>query len=481
MSIFLTGATGFVGRHLLASPDLARHGPVVAVVRREHSVAAESASPTGPRWVTADLHDPETYREALRGCDTVVHLAARTGPGTSAEHDRTNCEATRRLIEEAKAAGVRRFLFVSTIAVTYPEKRAYPYARAKERAEAAVRASGLDWAILRPTIIFGPGSPVGEGLRGLATAPILPLFGGGRARIHPVHVDDVVAAVVALLAEENWEGEIHDFGGREDLPFGEFLRRLRRAMRGSRGPALPLPVSPLISLLSVLERLPLPALPVTAGQFYAFRHDGVAASTRLSPAREERRGVREILEEMLSGAERGYRPIESPFPPPGGAGAGVGAEDDAHGPDAARLEAECVSMTRYLIGTEPSEYVRSKYREAHRNVLAGPTHRDSSFDGTLVAFARRGPLAVRLADTWAAVFSRSGPLRRKLVLLLAILESDGRTASRVDTPEPGGAVGFALRSALRGIGFAVSLLLAVLLFEPWRRLRRGDGGGEGGK
>ncbi len=460
MRVFLTGGTGFVGRRLLAHPGFCASDEMVALARRP-PVGVEAT------WVEGDLLEPGSWREALSGCDTVVHLAARTGPGTADEHDRANHGATRVLLEAAEAAGVNRFLHVSTIATSYPEHRHYPYARAKAGAEAAVRGSRLDWAILRPTIVLGPGSPVGEGLRGLATAPVLPLFGSGRARIQPVHVDDVAEAIVSLLAEDRWERRVVDFGGRDVVPFGDFLRRLRIELVGQPGPILPVPVRPLVAGLGLWERLGLPRLPATAGQFYAFLHDGVATEgAEARPALAERRGLDELVAETAADPGE-YRAVESPFPPTSA------APPPELGPEeVAELDAECRAMTCFLIGQGPSEYALSKYRDGHRRGIGGPADDAPSFDDELVAFARRGPWAVRVADSWATFFSRGGTLRRKLVLLLAILESDGETSARVDSPEPGGPVGFVLRTALRGFGFAASFLIAIAIFAPRRRRSR---------
>jgi nucleoside-diphosphate-sugar epimerase len=454
MSVFLTGATGFVGRRLLSRPELRAEGDLVALARRP-------LDDPRARWVAGDLRDPAAWRDSLRGCRTVVHLAARTGAGSPTEHEEINDAAVRRLLVEAERAGVRRFLLVSTIAATYPEKRHYPYARAKERAEAAVRASTLDWAILRPTIVLGPGSPVGASLRSLAGAPFLPLLGGGRAILQPVHVDDVAAAIGALLAEEHWEGRIVDLGGPAAPTFAEFLRAVRIEVRGTPGPAIPIPVRPLVAVLGTWERLGGPRLPVTAGQFYAFLHDGVAREGGdARPPLAERRGLAAMVAELGAGDEPRRR-IVSPFPPPPQEGTPGDGPAPPVDPDAV-LDAECATFTRYLIGAEPSAYARTKYREGHRPGIGGPADLPPSPDDRLVEFARRGPLATRIADTWAGLFARGGRLRRKLVLLLAILESDGATSARVDSPEPGGAVGFGLRTALRGAGFLVSLAVAAL-------------------
>jgi hypothetical protein len=135
-----------------------------------------------------------------------------------------------------------------------------------------------------------------------------------------------------------------------------------------------------------------------------------------------------------------------------------------------QLAREAHVLTRHLIGEPPSAYVIEKYVRAHDPGRCGP---GSGAGNRLVSFARRSPFAARLADAWAAVFDRGGILRRKLALLVAVLESTGSTSAKVDTPDRGGPAGFALRTALDGIVFLATLLFAApFLFRPRIRRRR---------
>ncbi|HMB70433.1 MAG TPA: hypothetical protein VKU85_14040, partial [bacterium] len=125
----------------------------------------------------------------------------------------------------------------------------------------------------------------------------------------------------------------------------------------------------------------------------------------------------------------------------------------------AELDAECETFCRYLIGTDPGEYVKRKYREAHAPGRRGPRR---ELQDPLTEVARRGPGFARLMDAWAVVFARDGTLRRKLVLLLAVLESSGETSGAVDRPDAGSMPGFFLATALRVAGFMLTLAAAVI-------------------
>ena len=130
-----------------------------------------------------------------------------------------------------------------------------------------------------------------------------------------------------------------------------------------------------------------------------------------------------------------------------------------------RLQRECRVFTRHLIGTAPGEYVAERYLDAHR-VRTDFTPR-SRFDRFLCWFAAVTPFAARLADAWCAVFAPGSVLRRKLVLLLAMLESCAPHYRRLEDVSGNRALAFAGLFA-RGLGAALVLLVSVLLFLPAR-------------
>jgi nucleoside-diphosphate-sugar epimerase len=272
MPLVLTGGTGFLGRRLVAALAAAGAPPGILLSRRPGPPA-----PAGWRWAAADLARPGPWAAALEGADTVAHLAALTGKGSRRAHFRANRDTTRHLLDAARAAGVRRFLFVSSVAAGYADRRHYHYANAKAEAEALVRDSGLQTLVVRPTMILGPGSPVLANLSRLATLPVPVAFGPPDQPVQPVHVDDVARALVALLAAPAWDGRVVEVGGPEVVPAGELAARIRAARGLPARRPLRLPVEPLRTVLAVLEPLALPLLPFTAGQLAAFTNPGVAA------------------------------------------------------------------------------------------------------------------------------------------------------------------------------------------------------------
>jgi hypothetical protein len=133
----------------------------------------------------------------------------------------------------------------------------------------------------------------------------------------------------------------------------------------------------------------------------------------------------------------------------------------------ARLARECRIFTRHLIGADPGEYVTTRYTDAHR-VRPGFTA-ESPFDRFLCAFARGSPLMTRLADAWSAVFAPTAVLRRKLVLLLAMLESSAPHYRRLEAVPSVRALAFLSLSG-RGLLAVLTLLVSLLVFVPARLL-----------
>lgn len=274
---FVTGAAGFIGRRLI--PMLTADGACRVRCLSRRALPADIAG--GVDTVVGDLRDPASYRAALRGCDTVVHLAAVTGKAGPRDYFAVNEQGTMALLDACRQTGVQRFIFTSSIAATYQKTVAYHYADSKQRAERAVHDSGLNYVIVRPTIVLGKGSPIGDRLIALAALPLTPLFGDGSVRVQPIHVDDVAAFLGAMAGMTPLPDRDIDLGGPDVLTLEEMIRRIRRLVRGSDSPIVHLPARPTIQLLAQMERwLPL-FLPITAGQLSLFVNDSIAAGVRL--------------------------------------------------------------------------------------------------------------------------------------------------------------------------------------------------------
>ena len=274
--LFITGASGFLGRHFLLYCERHWGGEIICLSRQPRNAAGSRV-----RWRTGDVLDVASYREALAPGTTVVHMAAVTGKADRAEYDRTNAEGTRALLRACVERGVSRFVLVSSVAARYPNLAGYPYGASKRDAEEAVTGSGLPYLIVRPTIILGTESPIWQKLSQLAAARLVPMIGNGRTRVQPIHVRDVAMALGELVRTPEATGII-ELAGEETLPIRELLVRIHQSRRGSAPLVVSVPYPPLRFVLELMEKGVPQLLPVTAGQLSVFVNDSsITADNRL--------------------------------------------------------------------------------------------------------------------------------------------------------------------------------------------------------
>jgi NADH dehydrogenase len=293
--LFLSGASGFLGRCLLSRLIAANFEKISCLSR----AAPPSAAPANVAWLRGGLADTAAYSAALAGADCVLHLAAATGKLPPKEYFSVNVEGTGRLVEQCKLAGVQNFLFVSSIAASFPDQTRYFYAQSKVQAEEIVRASGLRHAIVRPTMIFGKNSPLLAGLAKLAATPVIPVFGNGKTQVQPIAVEDLADFILDIVDNDLFRGETFDLGGRDVVSIEELLRRIHLLLRHASAKSMHIPMALLLPALTLLEIVAYPLLPITVGQLATFRFDGTA---RHNPLWSERRPHLQSLEKMLAAA-----------------------------------------------------------------------------------------------------------------------------------------------------------------------------------
>ena len=260
MLVAVTGATGFVGRHVAGL--LLRRGHRVRVLARDPARARFLAD-QGAELVAGGLGDSPALHALVRGADAVVHLVGiivERGPATfTAVH----VEGTRDVLAAAVAATVRRFVHMSALGAR-DEPGATAYHRTKWRAEALVRAAGLPHVIFRPSIVSGPESvPIRTIARLHRRSPAIPVFGDGRFPTQPVWIEDVALAF-ALAAERPDVAGVHELGGPQVLTYKEFLRAIGRAA-GHPRPLIHVPLQLARAAARMFDLLG-PAAPITSDQ-----------------------------------------------------------------------------------------------------------------------------------------------------------------------------------------------------------------------
>ena len=232
--ILLTGATGTVGSALLRR--LTTDGrPVRALVRDQRGLGDQRVR---VQIALGDLANPPSFRNALRGVDTVVHLAASIRDQPRGSIEELNAVATLRLVRAAERAGVERFVFFSAMNAHHHSRTRF--FRAKALAEEAVVESPISSIVFRPSIIYTPGDPWLTLLDRLSRLPAVPISGSGRALYQPVWAEDVAEAVVNALNGGNSRFEL---AGPEVLSYDDIVRTVLRARhRRRRLVHVPLPI-----------------------------------------------------------------------------------------------------------------------------------------------------------------------------------------------------------------------------------------------
>ena len=270
--LLLTGATGRVGSALLRRL-VGRGEPVRCLVRDPRRLGPERVR---VQIALGDLGDPASFRHALRGVRTVVHLAATERDQAHATIEEIDGVATWRLLRAAERAGVERFVFLTPLGAT-PHHRGRVH-RSKSLADRAVRESALATTTLRCSLIYSPGDTKLALLDALSLLPVVPVTNAmGSARIQPVWADDVAACIGALLDRPAPDGhETLDIAGPETLTFRESVARALRAA-GRERRLVSLPSGMLLRLLHAYET-------VTGPVALATRDEAdMLATTMLSP------------------------------------------------------------------------------------------------------------------------------------------------------------------------------------------------------
>ena len=235
--ILVTGATGTVGQALV--PRLLERGDEVRVLVRDPRklgrLRVEVRIALGD---LIELGDPRVLRQALRGVDTVIHLAAAIRDQPAAKVEELNGLATARLLRAAERSGVRRFVFFSAIGAT--EFQRTRYFRAKALAERAVLDAELDATVFAPSIVYDREDPWTTTMRRLALLPVVPISGEGESLYEPIWAEDVARCVIADLGADGDTRRL-ELAGPQALTYDEIARLIARASGRDR-PLLHVPL-----------------------------------------------------------------------------------------------------------------------------------------------------------------------------------------------------------------------------------------------
>ncbi|MFC7156724.1 complex I NDUFA9 subunit family protein [Halomarina halobia] len=248
MNVLVVGGTGFIGTALCRE-----------LVERGHDVTTLSRSPDDPdlpaevETYAGDVTDYDSIEGAFEGRDAVVYLVALSPlfrpDGGNEAHFEVHLGGAENVVEAMRAHDVPRLVHVSALDADPAGETAY--LRAKGRAEEVVRDAGLDYAIFRPSVVFGDGGEFVPFTKKLAPRPAAPLPGGGKTRFQPIWVGDLVPMLADAVEDDERAGETYEVGGPEVLTLKEVAKLAHRA-DGHSFTAIPIPMALADVGLSVL-------------------------------------------------------------------------------------------------------------------------------------------------------------------------------------------------------------------------------------
>jgi NADH dehydrogenase len=247
--ILLTGATGTIGSALLRRL-VAEREPVRCLVRDPRGLGDQRVR---VQIALGDLSNPASFRNALRGVETVVHLAASIRDQPLASIEELNAVATLRLVRAAERAGARRFMFFSALGASHHSRTRF--FRAKALAGQAVEGSALETDLFELSIVYTPGDPWLTLLERFSWSPLMPVSGRARELFQPIWAEDVADCVMAALGKGVPAGGRRvELGGPETLSHEQIVRTVLRA-RGRRRRLVHLPLPAVKASLRAIEKV----------------------------------------------------------------------------------------------------------------------------------------------------------------------------------------------------------------------------------
>ncbi len=274
-TLAVTGGTGFVGQHLIR---IARErGHMVRALTRAWRPPEE-----GVEWVEGTLDRRDTLERLCEGADVVVHIAGMINGPTRAAFEAVNAGGTAAMVDAARASRVRRFIHISSLSAREPSLSNYGWSKAKS--ERIVAASGLDWTIIRPPAIYGPGDRETLELFRMARRGIVALPPRGRFSV--IHVEDLCRLILDVIpADESWSETYEpDDGVADGWAHRHFARTLGRVF-GKRATTLAMPRAVLQGAAGLDRLVRRSKAKLTGDRVRYFCHpDWVAAADKRPPA-----------------------------------------------------------------------------------------------------------------------------------------------------------------------------------------------------
>lgn len=267
--IFIAGASGFVGGHLVDA--LLENGQKLRCLARSERTQ-KSLKGKGVEVISGDITEPETLEGALNDIDFVIHLVGIIAEKGSATFQKVHIEGTKNLVAEAKKAGVKHFFYQSALGADLDSWSGY--FSTKALAEEIVRKSGIPYTIFRPSLIIGPWDGFTKKLMDLiALSPVIPIPGTGKSKFQPVYIKDWVKCMLQVVASPDAFRGIFEIAGPQQLTYNEIVSALAAAMKVKKT-LVHMPMG-LMKFGALLAEKTLSLLPVTSDQLRLLETDNV--------------------------------------------------------------------------------------------------------------------------------------------------------------------------------------------------------------
>lgn len=272
MMVFMAGATGFIGSHVLR--EVIERGHRVRCLVRAGSERKLDLQPDQPvEIVNGDIMTIPSLEGGMNGCDAVMNMAGiiREFPARGVTYERLHVEGVKNLVEAARGKGIKRFVHISALGSRPDAPSAYH--RTKAAAEEILRESGLDYTLFRPSVVFGRNDQsVNLFADMIRRFPVFLMPGNGKSRLQPVAVESLASAAAASLEMGESLGRTYDVGGPDRLTYNELLDAIGEAI-GRRVRKAHIPMGIMMSMARLFESNP--RFPATRDQLLMLKEDNI--------------------------------------------------------------------------------------------------------------------------------------------------------------------------------------------------------------
>lgn len=277
--IFITGGTGFVGMHIIKLA-LKRGHKVTVLVRSEEKAKQILGDDKGLKFVKGNINDVDSMEIGMKGCEAVIHLVGIIYEikKRGATFESVHIQGTLNVLEAMKRVGIKRLLHMSALGAR-PEANAR-YQKTKWAAEEAVKKSGLQWTVFRPTLIFGPEDDfINKFEKMTRILPFLPIIGNGKNRFQPIWIEDVANCYVQAIEDNATIKKAYGLAGPDVFTFEE-LMKLMLKVKNRRRLIIKMPKTLVIFNIKILEKI-LDPPPISMDQLIMLDDDNVCSTEML--------------------------------------------------------------------------------------------------------------------------------------------------------------------------------------------------------